>query len=574
MLQIGSRFEGVVTQSMAEGSEIMAAKVRIAHVSGPTATIQNTPPLVTSDKARRKAGFAPRHDASDAPHRFDALRAQRLAAPVKVYAEQFSAHPLEIDAADLYAPPDGYVGPDGVFHRERQSDDDKPVLEIELRPEDGLYPLPYMALQQDGRPWDDDMPFPDAPASQTRQTFLPDGSRLIEEIDRFGLQSDGTAGAISSLATLDYFRPAPSGGFTRPPDSEQRGRDFFAYKPRHLAVAPPRPMLAQITNAMQAVAASGQYDGIIWTQGSPQIEEVTYWFNLLIDTRIPICGNAAHRAHGEISGDGPKNILDSVRFIASRKWADPSGANRCGTVVIQDQQIFGAREVAKVDARPGGFHAMGGHGGILGQITHLGACHLTYAPLHKHTATSDLRLALLPTSVMAVRRDGETLVESRVSIKDAEGRLLGSAIPSVTIIKDGGFSTLDFGDDPSHELDLSASIEQKLKAGRLSGFVLEGLAPYGNSPSGARQTLLTRAVYSGLPVCRVGRGAPEGFADPHPCMIAASNLTATKARLLLMACLMKFGSLPIARSVEAPTADEIAATAAALTRYQSIFDTH
>ena len=35
------------------------SKVRIAHIAGPTATIQNTPPLVTSNKAREKQRSAP-----------------------------------------------------------------------------------------------------------------------------------------------------------------------------------------------------------------------------------------------------------------------------------------------------------------------------------------------------------------------------------------------------------------------------------------------------------------------------------------------------------------------------------
>ena len=91
------------------------AKVRIAHLAGPTATIQNTPPLVTSNKARRKHGLPLLKDAEGAPHRFDVLRAQRLAAPVKVYVEQFSAHPLEADAAELYGPPDGFLDRDGKF---------------------------------------------------------------------------------------------------------------------------------------------------------------------------------------------------------------------------------------------------------------------------------------------------------------------------------------------------------------------------------------------------------------------------------------------------------------------------
>jgi hypothetical protein len=37
------------------------------------------------------------------------------------------------------------------------------------------------------------------------------------------------------------------------------------------------------------------------TQGSPQIEESAYWFNLLIDTVLPICENAAQRPRGQVS---------------------------------------------------------------------------------------------------------------------------------------------------------------------------------------------------------------------------------------------------------------------------------
>ena len=90
-------------------------KARIAHLAGPTATIQNTPPLVTSNKARVKHGLPLLKDVDGATLRYDALRPQRLAAPAKIYVEQFSAHPLESDVAELYGPPDGYMGDDGVL---------------------------------------------------------------------------------------------------------------------------------------------------------------------------------------------------------------------------------------------------------------------------------------------------------------------------------------------------------------------------------------------------------------------------------------------------------------------------
>jgi len=162
----------------------MDRKPRIAHLAGPNATIQNTPPLVTSNKARAKHDLSLLADPDGKPGRFDVLRPQRLAAPVTVYVEQFSAHPLETDAAELYGPPDGYIDSVGRVHKERQSASDKPVYEVELRPEDGLYPLPYMATQSDGSAWEEECAFAGAPEAKARQGFFPDGSRSFEEIDR------------------------------------------------------------------------------------------------------------------------------------------------------------------------------------------------------------------------------------------------------------------------------------------------------------------------------------------------------------------------------------------------------
>lgn len=70
----------------------MPSKPKIAVFSGPTATIQNSEPLVTSNKARERYGLLLRPNPDGSPMRFDALRPQRLAAPVTVYIEQFSAH--------------------------------------------------------------------------------------------------------------------------------------------------------------------------------------------------------------------------------------------------------------------------------------------------------------------------------------------------------------------------------------------------------------------------------------------------------------------------------------------------
>jgi len=562
----------------------MPARPRIAHFAGSNATIQNTPPLVTSNKARAKYGLPPLTGGDGRPLRFDVLRAQRLAAPVTVYVEQFSAHPLERDAAELYGPPDGYVDRDGKFHRERRRPDDRPVYEITLQPEDGVYPLPYMARQADGRPWEEDCAHPLAPEAQARQPFYPDGARLFEEIDRLGIGTHGVGNLIGGRAEIDFYRVVPSAGYTKGLPAalrtdvgegdiapERRGRDFFPYRPYHLGPAPARPALARIANVVQRVLGTGAYAGAVWTQGSPRIEETVYWLNLLVDTTLPVCGNASQRPHGELGNDGDKNIVDSVQYILSRVWADEDGRDRVGVVLVQEQQVFAARDVQKADARPGGYIVTGGHGGIVGAVGWEGPAVLTYLPAARHTHTSAVNVTRLPAEVTGRLRGGPT----PVAIKDARGDLVESALPRVAIVKDGNYAEDDHEDDPSRHVDVLAQIERNLAAHPLAGFVVEGLSPYGRATSSVRARVMRRAAFSGMPVVLVGRGNAEGFVPPPDApFIGGRNLTATKARLLLMACLMKFGSVPAAADPDRPTASETQAMRRTIAEYQGVFDTH
>ncbi len=548
------------------------ARPRIAVFSGATSTIANSEPLVTSNKARAKYGLPPRQRPDGSEIRFDVLRPQRLAAPVKVYVRQFSAHPLEADAAELYAPPDGYLDASGAFHNQRQSDTDMPVYEIELRPEDGLYPLPYMARQANGQAWESDCTEPGAPADQCRQPFYPDASRLFEEIDRLGVGEDGLGDHLSRFADFAFYRAAPPSGYKKglPADQrtdsgtgdippEQLALDFWPYRPGHLSSNPPPERLAALTNIVQRVLSSGEYDGAIWLEGSPFVEETSYWLNLLIDTGLPVCGNASQRPHGAVGNEGDRNIIDSVRYITSRVWAGADGKDGLGVVVIQDQRIFSSREVQKGDARPGGYVATGGHGGILGGFAEATGPVITFRPAMRHTSTSAVALSRLPATVMG--RRGAT-----VEVKDGEA-LLPSAIPAVGLVKHSRYSSLGVQ-------EIEARIADNLANYPLAGFVGEGAAPYGTMSPWLDQALI-RAVFNGMPVVKVGRGNQDGFAAPrNQLFIAGSNLSATKARLLLMAALLRLGALPAAADPAAPTEAETAATKAKLAEYQEIFDTH
>jgi len=562
------------------GSE---AKPRIAVFSGPTATIQNSEPLVTSNKAREKYGLPLRTNKDGSPMRFDVLRSQRLAAPVTVYVDQFSAHPLERDHAELYAPPDGYLDLSGVFHRERSSAADKPVYEITLKPEDGLYPLPYIARQANGQPWEMDGTEKNVSAERVRVPFFPDGSRLFEEIDRLGISDEGVGCLLTAKADFDFYRALPSGGYAQgrresertdigagdiPP--ETRGNDFFPYRPGYLRKEPPMAALARLTNVVQQALGSGKYSGGIWLEGSPFVEETIYWLNLLIDTTVPIVGNSSQRPHGAIGNDGDRNIVDSVAYITSKIWADEQGRDCIGAVAILDEQIFTSRDVQKADARPGGYLATGGHGGIIGRMGHPGAPQFSFKPIKRHTHNSAVNRTVLPSEVQ-----GSTIGTVVVPVKNAAGDLLTAAIPKVTIVKHARYLSEDTSGDASSEVDILARIENNLRRAPLAGFVAEGSAPFG-AMSNSVDAALKRATFSGMPVVKVGRGNAGGFVDAtrDPLAIAGSNLTATKARLLLMACLLKFGCLPPALDPAKPSPAESDAIKAKLKLYQAIFDTH
>ena len=558
----------------------LAQKPRIAVFSGPTATVQNSEPLITSNKARAKYQLPLLTNPDGTPIRFDALRAQRLAAPVTVYVEALSAHPLERDMQELYAPPDGYLdGETGVFATERRRSSDTPVYEVRLLPEDGPYLLPYMARQADGGAWDGYCAELNAAKEKCRVPFYPDASRIFEEIDRLGIGSGGTNNLLSAKADFDFYRPAPSGGYRKGLPASERtdvgdgdippevwGDDFFTYAP--IAVAPAMPTLARLTNVVHRALRTDAYAGAIWLEGSPTTEETTYWLGLLIDTTVPIVGNSSQRTHGMLGNDGDRNIVDSVDYILSGVWKGADGKDQVGAVMIQEEQIFAARNVQKGDDRPGGYVATGGHGGIVGGLNPIA---LTFLPTKRHTHVSEVNLVNLPAQVTGVRRQGAV----EVPIKNQEGELLESAIPKVTVVQYARYLQNHTSDDADVVVEVLGRIEKNLVDSPLAGFVLEGNAPY-SLADGPTMAALRRAALTGMPVVRVGRGNHEGFTPPNAddLFIEGSNLTATKARLLLMACLMKFGSLPLPEDRDDPTAIELDAIRETVAAYQTIFDSH
>jgi L-asparaginase len=521
-------------------------KPRIAIFSGPRSTVANSPNLITGNKGRLPGERR-------LPGRLDHLVAQTLYEPVKVKIKKFSAHPLEEDSRPVYL------------------NDGRDYWEVELRPEDGPYLLPYVARRADGSPAGSPFEASDVTNEALglggRQFFYPDAERIFTEIDRTitGRDEDGAGSALDRLADFDFIRVLPPAGYTQ--RGEAAGRDFFAYLPR--SQFPPASALARVANAVQKVLESGRYAGGIWLEGSSHIEETLYWLSLLVDTDRPIVGVAAQRTHGQLSADGDRNILDAVRFIVSGK------GRGVGAVAIIDEQVFAAREFKKADDRPGGFKTTGGHGGILGTMGP--PVTLWYAPRYRHTNTSQVNLTQLPWEV-ALNQAPSTL-----AVKDIHGFLHGDSMPRIHIIKYAHYSSEENNDEAENEVDIIARIHKALaeqadpdpRRPKLHGFVLEGTAAYGHG-SNAQMAALSIATFSGLPVVRVGRSDPGGRlpVNSTDICITGSNLDANKARLLLIAVMLRLGPLPRAKDPRRALPEELESTRAKVAQYQEIFDAH
>jgi hypothetical protein len=337
--------------------------------------------------------------------------------------------------------------------------------------------------------------------------------------------------------------------------------------------------LAKLTSTVQHVLANGGYVGAQWLEGSPTVEETIYWLNLLIDTKIPIVAHSAQRMHGTASSDGPRNILDGIKYLLSGIALDPAGNDQVGAVLIVDEVVYSAREVTKVDGRPGGYETVGGHGGIVADMGGVGRPQLTFVPARKHTYLSDVRMTGLSRRVGGVAGSLQSGIHKLdVEVLDDKGALRSSTMPHVTFTRFGRYGFLDIGDrnelDLSDEVEIRSRIEANLRSSPLAGFVAEGQAPFGITDSTTAE-MLAVAAYSGMPVVCVARGNTGGMTSRYyPVFISGNNLSATKARMLLMAAMLKLGALPVAADVFHPTSEETHRTRMAVARYQEIFDTH
>lgn len=447
----------------------MTSKPTIAIV--PTGgTIQNGLPFVTSSKAGGP---------------LNALRAQRLHEPVtvRIRREDRDGNPI-VDGGN-------------EFH------------EVTLTPEDGLYLLPYME--------------PGHEPPETYSQFHLAAERVIEEIDRFSVDTHGRSGLLSDAANLRVETVIdPDTG-----DELRRGGETFGMRE-----------LVLIANTVSEALARPDVDGCIVTHGTFTTEETAAFLNYTVNSRKPVVVAASQRRHGSIGNDGDWNLWDAARVAAS---AEAAGK---GVVVVLDEQIFSARDVIKTNQRPGGFASLGGSASAIGSIE-ADQVSFYFAPTRFHTAESRVRgEGPLPLNLPTV-----DIVKTYAGADDTQIRALIRRAHDAQFLEP---------DTPGY------------------GIVVEGFA-YSGAPHRFQRPALEEAVRRfGIPVVLTSRGL-RGRIPKEPTQdtfITGDNLSAVKARLLLTLAIRTLGQLTPFADPDNPTPQEREWMLVEIGRYQEIFDTH
>src|SRR5437763_14035558 len=127
---------------------------------------------------------------------------------------------------------------------------------------------------------------------------------------------------------------------------------------------------------------------------------------------------------------------------------------------------------------------------------------LTFRTVKRHTHASSVNLSRLPEAVEGTQRVNGGIIRVAVRIKDAQGALLGAAIPKVTIVKHARYLPEDASGDAEAEVDILARIAKNLRVAPLAGFVAEGSTPCA-AMSNAVQATPKRATRSSITVIRV-----------------------------------------------------------------------
>lgn len=155
-----------------------------------------------------------------------------------------------------------------------------------------------------------------------------------------------------------------------------------------------RDVAAAIADAVERGSS-----GIVVTQGTDTIEEMSFCLDLLVRTDTPFAVVGAMRHAGLPGTDGSANLLDAVRTVLTPE------AVGLGCLVVMNEQIHAARVVRKVHtSSPSAFSS--GETGPLGWIAE-GAAHLRDRPYPRVTLTVPADVAVPRPPLVRITMDDD-----------------------------------------------------------------------------------------------------------------------------------------------------------------------
>lgn len=100
--------------------------------------------------------------------------------------------------------------------------------------------------------------------------------------------------------------------------------------------------LLKLARRIDASLVRPDVSGVVVTHGTDTMEESAYLADLLIGTDKSVVFTGAQRSADEPDGDGPRNILNSIRAAAA------DAARGLGTMICFNDELHAAREVTKI----------------------------------------------------------------------------------------------------------------------------------------------------------------------------------------------------------------------------------
>jgi L-asparaginase len=204
------------------------------------------------------------------------------------------------------------------------------------------------------------------------------------------LSTGGTiAGSGASTMSLTEYKPGALLG-TELVEAVPELRQFASVRVEQICnIASPDISVAvwrQLAERINAIfAGEPEVAGIVITHGTSTIEETAYFLNLTVRHERPVVLTGSQRPPSALSADGPLNLVNAVRAAAG-----PASRGR-GVLVLLNDEVNAARDVTKSNT----YRAETFRSGELGFLGYVDQDSVAYyrKPDKRHTVNSEFDVA-------------------------------------------------------------------------------------------------------------------------------------------------------------------------------------